>query len=186
MWALALSGPSGDLLASGGGDGAIALWEDCTAADADEAALLAEEAVLKDQDLANALKVSGWLAGWPCGRAGGRVGKWVGIGWLSGRAGESEVAASTCICSATTAPSAQALASPVAPCCPLLLTLLQDEDYERATALAFEMRHPGRLLAVVRQALERGQAEGAHLLGSLAAAMGPEDLRQCLEYCRQA
>lgn len=67
-----------------------------------------------------------------------------------------------------------------------MFSVLQDEDYERATALAFEMRHPGRLLAVVRQALERGQAEGARLLGSLAAAMGPEDLRQCLEYCRQA
>ena len=80
VWALALSGPSGDLLASGGGDGAIALWEDCTAADADEAALLAEEAVLKDQDLANALKVGG--------RVGGRMGGWAGglacarvLGW---------------------------------------------------------------------------------------------------------
>jgi hypothetical protein len=85
VWALALSGPSGDLLASGGGDGAIALWEDCTAADADEAALLAEEAVLKDQDLANALKVSGWLAGWPCGRAGGQVGGHWLVEWAGGR-----------------------------------------------------------------------------------------------------
>lgn len=57
MWALALSGASGDLLASGGGDGAIAVWEDCTAADADEAAAEAEAAVLKQQDLANALRV---------------------------------------------------------------------------------------------------------------------------------
>ena len=80
MWALTLSDASGDLLASGGGDGAIAVWEDCTAADADEAAAEAEAAVLKQQDLANALRVSGgtdelgagcrcW-EGWACkGRA---------------------------------------------------------------------------------------------------------------------
>jgi hypothetical protein len=57
VWALALSGPSGNLFASGGGDGAIALWEDCTTVDADEAAAAAVQAVLKEQDLANALKV---------------------------------------------------------------------------------------------------------------------------------
>ena len=37
---------------------------------------------------------------------------------------------------------------------------LQDEDWARAAKLAFEMRHPGRLLAVVRQALERGTQVG--------------------------
>lgn len=57
VWAMALGSPSGSVFASGGGDGAIALWEDCTTGDADEAAALAEHAVLKDQDLANALKV---------------------------------------------------------------------------------------------------------------------------------
>lgn len=46
------------------------------------------------------------------------------------------------------------------------------------------MRHPGRLLAVVRQALERGTAEGPRILGRLAGGWGPEDLRQCLEYIR--
>lgn len=59
VWALALSGASGDLLASGGGDGAIAVWEDCTAADADEAAAEEAAAVLRQQDLANALRVRG-------------------------------------------------------------------------------------------------------------------------------
>ena len=63
VWALASSGPSGHLLASGGGDGAVAVWEDCTTADADEAAAEAAEVVLKQQDLANALKVRG-PAGW--------------------------------------------------------------------------------------------------------------------------
>ena len=106
MWALALSGPSGDLLASGGGDGAIALWEDCTAADADEAALLAEEAVLKDQDLANALKVGG--------RVGGRMGGWVS-GWVRARASMcASTAASTSACSAPTF-ACSLIACPVAP-----------------------------------------------------------------------
>lgn len=57
VWAMALSGASGDLVASGGGDGAIAVWEDCTAADADEAAAAAAAVALKEQDLANALQV---------------------------------------------------------------------------------------------------------------------------------
>ncbi|PRW60889.1 transducin beta 3 isoform A [Chlorella sorokiniana] len=116
VWALTLAGSSGDLLASGGGDGAIAVWEDCTAADADEAAAEAEAVVLKQQDLANALR---------------------------------------------------------------------DEDWSRAARLAFEMRHPGRLLAVVRQALERGTQEGPRILGRLAGSMSGDDLKQCLEYIRE-
>ena len=62
----------------------------------------------------------------------------------------------------------------------------QMEDWERAAALAFEMRHPGRLLRVVRQALERGQQEGGRILSRLAGGMSADDLRQFLEYCRQA
>jgi hypothetical protein len=57
VWALALGGRSGAVFASGGGDGAVALWEDCTSADADEEAAAAEAAVLKEQELANALRV---------------------------------------------------------------------------------------------------------------------------------
>lgn len=60
----------------------------------------------------------------------------------------------------------------------------QDQDYQRAAELAFEMRHPGRLLSVVRQAQDRGREEGARIMRRLAAAMAPDDLRQCLEYCR--
>ncbi|PSC70582.1 transducin beta 3 isoform B [Micractinium conductrix] len=116
VWALALDGRNADVLASGGGDGAVAIWEDCTSADADEAAAATAVAVLKEQDLANALQM---------------------------------------------------------------------EDWERAAALAFEMRHPGRLLRVVRQALERGQQEGGRILSRLAGGMSADDLRQCLEYCRE-
>jgi WD40 repeat protein len=57
VWALALRDPSGRTFASGGGDGSLVVWEDCTAEDAAEAAEAAEEAVMKEQDLANALKV---------------------------------------------------------------------------------------------------------------------------------
>ena len=35
----------------------------------------------------------------------------------------------------------------------------QDEDFGRAASLAFEMRQPGRLLAVLNKALERGPQE---------------------------
>lgn len=62
----------------------------------------------------------------------------------------------------------------------------QDEDFQRAAELAFEMRHPGRLLAVVRQAQDAGREEGARIMRRLAAAMSADDLRQCLEYCRCA
>lgn len=46
------------------------------------------------------------------------------------------------------------------------------------------MRHPGRLLGVVRRALEQGSEEGPAILGRLAAGWDPQDLRQCLEYVR--
>lgn len=62
---MALGGPAGDLVASGSGDGAIAVWEDCTAADADEAAAAAAAAALKEQDLANALQVGPRSSGGP-------------------------------------------------------------------------------------------------------------------------
>lgn len=62
--------------------------------------------------------------------------------------------------------------------------LMQDADHAKAVTLAFEMRHPGRLLAVVRQVLERGQHDGSRALESLAAAMRVDDVQPCLEYCR--
>jgi hypothetical protein len=36
----------------------------------------------------------------------------------------------------------------------------QDEDYSKAAALAFQMRHPGRLLRVVRSMLDQGPERG--------------------------
>lgn len=60
VWALALGGNDGALAASGGGDGGVVLWEDCTTADADVAALEAEETLLQEQDLSNAVHAKNW------------------------------------------------------------------------------------------------------------------------------
>ena len=57
VWALAVGGPGEGVVATGGGDGAVALWEDCTAQDAAAAAAEAQEAVLRQQELLNALQV---------------------------------------------------------------------------------------------------------------------------------
>ncbi|GAB4820492.1 hypothetical protein N2152v2_007538 [Parachlorella kessleri] len=116
VWALAVGGAGEGVVATGGGDGAVALWEDCTAADEADAAREAQEAVLREQDLLNAL---------------------------------------------------------------------QDDDFERAAALAFEMRQPGRLLTVLKKAFDRGPEESQRILARLANGMGPDDLRQCMEFCRE-
>lgn len=56
VWALAVGGGEA-LLATGAADATVALWEDCTAADQEEAALEQESVVLKQQHLSNALHV---------------------------------------------------------------------------------------------------------------------------------
>lgn len=169
-WALSPSGPSGALLATGGGDGAVAVWEDCTAADAAEAAAEAAAQVLQQQELANALKVGRRARGvvWAASAVHAR-----------GLQGRPVVAARPFSYPGST-PFLLSHLIRVLLCAPPL----QDEDYERAAALAFRMRHPGRLLGVVRAALERGAAEGPRILSRLAGGWGPDDLRQCLEYVR--
>lgn len=116
VWALAVGGSRQQLLASGGGDGALALWEDATAAEADAAAAERAAAALKEQELQLALA---------------------------------------------------------------------SDQLDRAAALAFQMRHPGRLLAVVTRALARPPAQARALLARLAAGMRGEDLRAALEYARE-
>ncbi len=56
-----MGGPNEAVVATGGGDGAVALWEDCTAQDAAEAAKEQQDAVLREQELLNALQVPRWL-----------------------------------------------------------------------------------------------------------------------------
>lgn len=57
----------------------------------------------------------------------------------------------------------------------------QDKDYAGAARLAFELRHPGRLLAVLRS---QGPAAAAPAAAALARHMRREDLKTALEYCR--
>ncbi len=83
---------------------------------------------------------------------------------------------------------------------------MQDGDFATAARLAFALRHPGRLLAVIQrtstlaalsasmrggssaaQAQAQARALGAQqMLAGLVAHMGPEDLKTALEYCRCA
>ena len=58
VWALAVGGSAESLVATGGSDATIHLWEDTTVADQAAAAEQAQQAVLKQQDLSNALQVS--------------------------------------------------------------------------------------------------------------------------------
>lgn len=57
VWALAVGGADESVVATGGGDGAVALWEDCTQEDAATTAREMQEAVLREQELLNALQV---------------------------------------------------------------------------------------------------------------------------------
>ena len=58
MWALAVTGAGEEAVATGGGDAVVALWRDATAANAEALAAEQAAAVLKQQDLENALQVS--------------------------------------------------------------------------------------------------------------------------------
>ncbi len=64
---------------------------------------------------------------------------------------------------------------------------LQDKNYPEAARLAFALKHPGRLLAVVqRAAASKGSGAGQQaVLGALVASMSAADIRTALEYCRE-
>lgn len=57
MWALAVGGREEGLIASGGGDARVQVWQDCTVEDKQEAVQEQEAALLKQQRLSNALQV---------------------------------------------------------------------------------------------------------------------------------
>ncbi|KAH7616951.1 putative Transducin beta-like protein 3 [Nannochloris sp. 'desiccata'] len=116
VWALTLGGNSGEIAASGGADGGLVIWEDCTALDAEDAAKDQEVTLLHEQQLSNAMHSKNW---------------------------------------------------------------------KKAAGLAFEMKHPGRLLAVIRSAYQGGQEAGDGILRTVVADLDSEKLRQCLEYCRE-
>lgn len=62
--------------------------------------------------------------------------------------------------------------------------LLQDKDYTAAAQLAFELKQPGRLLAVVNKACEVGPAKAHHILTHLVGQRSEEEVKLCLEYIR--
>jgi U3 small nucleolar RNA-associated protein 13 len=55
VWALTTGGPAQQMVASGGGDGSVCIWEDATEADAAEQAEQRAQQVLAEQELFNAL-----------------------------------------------------------------------------------------------------------------------------------
>ncbi len=61
---------------------------------------------------------------------------------------------------------------------------VQDQDFQAAAELAFELGHAGRLLAVVESALSQGADSAQAILGALVRGLSPEQLKQCLEYAR--
>ena len=67
----------------------------------------------------------------------------------------------------------------------LLKRYLQDKDYTAAAQLAFELKQPGRLLAVVNKACEVGPAKAHHILTKLVSGLSEDELKLCLEYIRE-
>lgn len=63
-------------------------------------------------------------------------------------------------------------------------SLVQDRDYSAAAQLAFELKQPGRLLAVVQKAYEAGPAQAHLILAALVKQLDQEQLRLSLEYIR--
>ena len=61
---------------------------------------------------------------------------------------------------------------------------MQVDDFGAAAQIAFELQHPGRLLAVVRAARERGREQGVRTLGTLVADFSEAQLKTALEYAR--
>ena len=57
VWAMAVGGSQESLVATGGGDARVQIWEDCTLQDKAEEAEEQEVTLLKQQRLSNALQV---------------------------------------------------------------------------------------------------------------------------------
>lgn len=60
---------------------------------------------------------------------------------------------------------------------------LQDGDYATAARLAFQLRHPGRLLDVLRRQ-PGGPAAAMAALQRLVGQLEEQDLATALSYCR--
>ena len=161
VWALAVTGAREEAVATGGGDAVVALWRDATAANAEAKATEQAAVVLKQQDLENALQVSS-----SCDRV--CLVATQDSCLLTACVNDLNVAPGSLtvrIFSATSVSSCfwtfDARGPVVVPairfsangCAAQLLTVTpQAEDYAEAASLAFELRQPRRLLAVVSAA----------------------------------
>lgn len=79
VWALAIEGSSGNIAASGGGDGSIAIWEDCTESDKLAAAKEAETFAIQEQTLENAIHMGKWSEAAELAIDMGRPGQLLGV-----------------------------------------------------------------------------------------------------------
>lgn len=67
----------------------------------------------------------------------------------------------------------------------MLSCLLQDNDYQAAAAMAFELGHAGQLRSVVEAACAQGQEKAEDILNALVAGFGADQIKQCLEFVRE-
>lgn len=79
VWSLALEDDSGDIAASGGSDGSIAIWKDCTEADNENAAKEAENLAIQEQELQNAVYDGKWEEAAALAIDMGRPGQLLGV-----------------------------------------------------------------------------------------------------------
>lgn len=79
VWALALENETGELAASGGSDGSVAVWRDCTASDRENAAKEAEAVAIQEQELENAVYDGEWKQAATLAIDMGRPGQLLGV-----------------------------------------------------------------------------------------------------------
>lgn len=79
IWALALGDRDGDVVASGGSDGSIAVWKDSTEADRETAMKEAETETLREQELDNAVYDQNWVEAAQIAIAIGRPGRLLSV-----------------------------------------------------------------------------------------------------------
>ncbi len=63
--------------------------------------------------------------------------------------------------------------------------LVQDNDYQAAAAMAFELGHAGQLRSVVEAACAQGQEAAEDILNALVGGFEKDQIKQCLEFIRE-
>eukprot|EP00976_Prorocentrum_cordatum_P055162 1112780-Prorocentrum_minimum.AAC.1 len=135
VWALAVRKDGGEV-ATGGGDGRINMWHDNTAVEAEEAALLTEAQLLKQQQMDNA----------------GSNGQLYGV--------RVALFASPLVARGRTLRVKQRKGNGVVTesVCPRRHSAVRNRDYAKAVALGFELQQPARLRQLFEQMLQKEKA----------------------------